>query len=411
MMQKLSLLIFGLSFALLANAQKTQVQYKRAISGISDEWHKIVLPDDIYKNGGINTSLHDFRIVGITAAKDTVEAPYVLNFNDLEEYIVQKECKIINESYDGKTYYATLAMPTAEEFNTIGLDFSQDNFDWQLKVEGSNNNNQWFNVEDNYRIIAIKNQFVDYAYSQLNISPSKYMYFRLSFNTPTRPQLNMATLGLKTAPQKPLKKFTLTKMQVFENKNEKYTEVEFEIKNRVPVSAIRIKIKDQFDFYRPLRIECLADSFKTDKGWQYSYKDVLGEVLNSKTDNNFNFARTFAKKFKIKIYNQDNQPLQIQSLAAAGYSHELLVRFTEKANYYLVYGDSNPTTPDYDLKYFKDQLPKEAKVLNLGNEEIANFKRGSVVKPLISNKWWLWGLMGLLILVLGGFTLKMMKQV
>ena len=43
----------------------------------------------------------------------------------------------------------------------IKLSFKQENFDWKVKLEGSNDNKVWFTVVTDYRILAIKNSNTD----------------------------------------------------------------------------------------------------------------------------------------------------------------------------------------------------------------------------------------------------------
>jgi len=46
----------------------------------------------------------------------------------------------------------------------------------------------------------------------------------------------------------------------------------------------------------------------------------------------------------------------------------------------------------------------------LGVEKIIDQKDKKVITPLFENKIWLWIVMGIIIILLGGFTLSMMKK-
>ena len=65
------LFVYSLSFA-----QTEQYNYKRELKGISEQWHKIILPDEIF--GKTSQNLSDIRIFGIKENFDTIEAPYLL---------------------------------------------------------------------------------------------------------------------------------------------------------------------------------------------------------------------------------------------------------------------------------------------------------------------------------------------
>ncbi len=56
--------------------QIEQYNYKRELIGVSDQWHKVILTDEIF--GKVSGNLSDIRIFGITANNDTIETPYLL---------------------------------------------------------------------------------------------------------------------------------------------------------------------------------------------------------------------------------------------------------------------------------------------------------------------------------------------
>ena len=66
---------------------------------------------------------------------------------------------------------------------------------------------------------------------------------------------------------------------------------------------------------------------------------------------------------------------------------------------------------NYDIDHFADKVPTDAKPVILGDEiRLGNPSSNNAVEPLFKNKAWLWAVMGLIIAVLGWFTLRMMAQ-
>ena len=59
-----------------AYGQMDTYNYKMELGGISEPWHKIILPNAVF--GQVANDLYDIRIYGISAANDTIEAPYLL---------------------------------------------------------------------------------------------------------------------------------------------------------------------------------------------------------------------------------------------------------------------------------------------------------------------------------------------
>ena len=101
----------------------------------------------------------------------------------------------------------------------------------------------------------------------------------------------------------------------------------------------------------------------------------------------------------------------IKSVVAQGYAYELQGRFSQPANYFLTYGNSNVRQPRYDLHQFMDKIPDGLNAVQVGHEQaIKSPETKEEVEPLIKNKLWLWIIMVSIICLLGWFTLSMMKQ-
>jgi hypothetical protein len=392
----------------ISYGQMDAYNFKRELKGISEQWHKIVLPDEVF--GKISQDLTDIRIFGVTASNDTIEAPYILRLGT--EKIISKDVpfKTLNIAHTDKGHYFTFEIPSTEPINQIKLDFKQKNFDWRVKLEASQNQNDWFTILQNYRILSIKNDITDFQFTKLNFPSSKYRYYRLLVDSKEKPELIAANIAQQEITDGTFRNHTIRKFDINENRKSKQTEINIELPMPVPVSHLKIDVKDSFDYYRPVTIKYLNDSTKTEQGWKYNYTTLTSGTLNSMENNDFMFSSTTVQKLKIFIHNQDNQPLTIDTLKVQGYEHDLLVRFTEPATYFLTYGNKAAASPNYDIDRFTDKVPMTLTTLNLGNELTIGKKQVQVSGPLFKNKVWLWIIIGLTIFVLGWFTMKMMKK-
>src|SRR5690554_1446043 len=97
--------LFLLCISFASFGQMNEYNYKIELKGISEPWHKIILPEDIF--GKVSKDLSDIRLYGITASNDTIEAPYILNIT--KEKIQQREITFrqLNTSFNDKGYYFT----------------------------------------------------------------------------------------------------------------------------------------------------------------------------------------------------------------------------------------------------------------------------------------------------------------
>ncbi|MDB5283881.1 MAG: hypothetical protein JWO06_2956 [Bacteroidota bacterium] len=390
--------------------QLKDFNFTREIDGITDTWHKIVLPNGIF--GKASQDLSDLRIIGFTEQNDTIEAPYILRQNNEQITEHKIEFKIINTTHNKEGYFYTFQMEEQKEVNKIILNFNLHNFDWQIRLEGSENQKEWFTVLENYRVLSISNGVSNYSFTTLNFPDAKYHYYRLFVPSKINPDLNTADITEQKIVAGSFRNCAIKSLNTKNDKAQKQTIVDIDLGSSLPVSHIKIRVKDTFDFYRPVTIQYCSDSFKTPTGYKYYYTNLSSSVISSLEENELKFRSTTTNKLRILINNYDNEPLALDTFSVRQNVYELLARFTKPAKYFLVYGNSGIGRPDYDIDKFKDRVPSDMKELSLGPEQTIEklAKTDTGKTPLFQNKMWLWAIMGLIILILGGFSIRMMKE-
>ena len=176
------------------------------------------------------------------------------------------------------------------------------------------------------------------------------------------------------------------------------------------LSSLKLDVENEYDYYRRIAISYLSDSFKTEKGWIYEYLDLYSGTLSSLEENEFTFSSTTVKDLKVVVFNNDNEALTISNIEGKGYQHNLVARFTQEADYYLVYGNNKVAAPRYDISQFENSISDSLSFLTLG--EIQIIEKPEVIKnePLFENQIWLWLVMVAIIFILGWFSLSMLKK-
>lgn len=409
MIQKSKLVVVFLFTCSLAFGQMDHYDFKRNLEETTEQWHKIVLPTEIF--GKTSQNLNDIRIFGLTEGNDTIEAPYLLRISN--EKVTKREVafKIINVSRNDQGYYYTFEIPTKESVNEINLDFSVKNFDSNVTLEGSQDQKEWLTIIEDYRILSIKNDLIDFQFTKLAFESSKYRFFRLLIKGKENLKLKTANVVQHDITDGKHRYYNIKAVQVKNNKRTKRTEIDIDMNLPVRASVIKLVVADTFDYYRPISIKYLRDSLKTEHGWKYNYSPVLSATLHSMQKKDFQFNGTTAKRFKISIENHRNQPLSIDAIQIGGYIHELIARFTEPANYFLAYGNKDVALPVYDIERFNVNIPDNLKALEIGDEISIKKEGGSIGKPLFENEIWLWLIMSVIILLLGRFSIKMIKNI
>ncbi len=405
LLNKITLLLF-ISLQTSLFAQMKDYGFQRELTGIENEWHAVNIPSEMFSH--LKQDLSDVRIYGISEEKDTIEAPYILKINGptTDQTIVR--FKLLNKSKTQDGYYYTFEIPTKVSVNSIKLKFERPNFDWNVNLEGSQNQREWFTIKENYRILSIKNEQTDYRFTTLTFPDSKYAYYRVKVNSKKDPKFINATIkqvnkNEGTVINYPINSFTI------ENSNaKKQTTALLKLEYPVPVSQLKFNIATTHDYYRNMSIKYLVDSVQTDKGWKYNYRTLGSGTLNSIDDNSFelNATRT-VQHIKVIIENNDNEPLKISSIEAKGYQHQLITRFNEPATYHLTYSNLDARKPKYDITRFQENIPQKLTPLSLGNPLTIEGVLIEKQSPLFENEKWLWAIMIVIVLVLGLFTYKM----
>ena len=406
-MKRISWITLFLLSCTNAFGQIDDYSYKRQLNGVTDLWHTVELPNAVLDK--VSEDLSDIRFYGITSDNDTIEVPYLIDIK--RELVVNKrvDYELLNVSHNANGYYFTFKIPS-KDANEILFDFGQRNFDWRITLEGSQDQLTWFKMVDNYRILSIQNQFSNYQFTKVSFPNSAYRYIRVCVKSRTKPNLIGAKVYLNERTGGQTRDYKIISQTISELKDEKQTEIDIELAYKVPISSIQLWAADAFDYYRNVTIQYLSDSTKTEHGYIYHYQNVGSGVLSSIDPHGFELHNVFAKKLKIIIENNDNQALNIEKIEIKGNVHALITRFTEAGSYFMVYGNDRASRPQYDIDHFTSNIPDSLTLLTLGNEENMTQTKSSSTDVPFMNKGWLWAIIAVIIVVLGGFTLKMLQN-
>lgn len=401
--------IFTISLA-TSYGQIENYSFKRQINKIEKEnYYTLLLSPEVIARSKSNLS--DIRIYNI-ADKDTTEVPYLLNWMGSNIKEVSIPFELINDTYNEKCCsYVTLKFPKKQSINQIKLNVSDSNFDKSLKIEGSNDNKQWFTIKEHLRIVRFRTASEDYSYTTINFNNAEFTYFRIKFDDDGSPRINVTEAyafenQLIEGKYSDLK--ILGKKQT-ENKKEKTSEIIVDFPYSYLVNYLTLKSNSKNDFYRNINIYGSNGSIKTEKGDLENWYMINTSVFSS-IENNIVFCNNSkTKKLKIKIINYDNEPIELDEIKAFGEQCQLVTKLPASENLYLAYGKENEDAPNYDLIHFKDKIPNELSNVDYGSEQV---KIISINKPdqLIKSKVWLWVVMGVVLVIIGYFALSMLKK-
>ncbi len=407
-MKRYKIIIILISMQYIVSGQIDRYKYIRPIIETSDTqvWQKIDLPIDLYSS--INGTGSDIRIYQITI-NDTIERPYIFDGMVSQPSSKKTAFQLLNQTKTQKGRSFTFRLEEQVPINEIKLNLENRNFDWKVQLEGSHDQKSWATILDDYRIVALNVPTSKYRFTDLLFPTAKFEYYRITVLTEEEVKFQKATLSYKNKKEHNYLPIAISNTSLQINKEDKTTIINLNLKEYAPIDLIKINVNTNDDYYRPFNIEAVSDSSLVNKKWNYHYQNVYRGTLSSIEENIFPVNGKMSKAWRITIKNHDNPPLEIETPLLRSRIRSLYTKTTSDGKSYLYYGNSEVRSPNYDLKYFKSMLNLSANKQELGKETINPLYTSQTKTPLINDKWWLWGLLVTVIIILGWASLNMIK--
>ena len=405
-MKRLNITLLGVLFFIMTSNGQERFAFKRDIDSVQRQgWHTMTLPDDIFRD--LNRDLSDIRIFTLNGT-DTVEIPYLLDVQTDILTMNTVTLPVLNKSYRDGALYLMFELTATQPVNYLDLDFAESNYFGRVTLQGSDDRSQWFDITTDQRIVSVdKGIRDDYTLSRIDFPVMDYRFLRVRVTADVPLTFQTASFRHNKVEQGTYRDIALN-WNRSEDKKRNQTIVDVRLDHYVPVSSIHINADTTDDYYRPLHIEFIADSFKTHNGWMKSYETLYDGQLTSFRPNTFAFPWKLAREIRLVVTNFDDQPIAIRDVSVAGPKVNVVAKL-EPGDNFMLYGRDGVRPPSYDLAYFQSSLPDSLPTARLTSAEPLVISDAES-EGLFQNKLWLWAIMAVMIAGLGFFTIKMMRQ-
>ena len=399
--------IVALGCFLQVSAQEFTCEAK--IEGVESEgYHRVELSPELL---GSTTSRHtDLRIYDELGN----EQPYLLT----QEAAISisslfTEYEIIDQKYKEDTIsHVTFHNPTKEAINNVSFVVKNTDVQKRARLSGSDDGENWFIIKDNYLLHSMHNEKETTELKILDFPLSDYEFFRLDINDNWRLPINILKVGFYDT-QKIVGKETTFNAAIVSQKDSaktSYVKVRFD----VPVYLEQLKVNVSGAEYYSRETRLLVKKETVDrKGKKSYYFNEIGSMeLNSNSSNEVELRGEVFSEIYIEIENRDNAPLKVERITGSFLNKYAVVNLAPTKSYVLKWGDENLHSPDYDIVNFADRIPedatriKHASIQKLVEEEVVEKKKGIFENPYI-----IWAVIGLVGLVLGFVSLRMVKEI
>lgn len=410
-------IVFSVILLITEYSVFAQFEYKRELETPTGLWHRIEIPPALLQENENNLS--DVRVLGVRD-EDTLIAPYVVQ--KITPEIQEKEASldVLNHSVNRSTGYSYVTFRLKEErdYNYMNFEVMGNNFNIYLTLEGSHDGKDWFEFANRRRIVGHDDEYATYRYTEISFPTVNYPFVRVKYLT-KHPRWYLFLFdkiykvrGASVKERKVVAGEIDSLTCVLDQKQDrkaKTTLLEIDLPERRRVSSLSLSTSDTLDFYRRIEIEAVTDSVQNAKGeYRYLTRSVYNGVITSYEKPVYEFDEVFTNKFVVTVNDRDNMKLSFDDAKAASFKQFLAVRFPDKGEYSLYYGNAKLSSPSYDIVRFGDQLKQEMPLLKVS--ESVRLQEEEQEKVYDSKSYYMWGGIILALLVMGFFTVKMISQ-
>jgi hypothetical protein len=392
----------------------------------------LILTPEVY-----NAARPDLADIRLLDAGDE-QVPYVLaKPKDVTERQKYQQAVINPSTSADKAAMLTLDFGKQVVKNSIEVETRGNNFRRAVKVEGSNDNIEFFTLVKRAYVFAVS---YNRRFSKVDLPTNDYRYLRISVlpmaEGEKSPVINEVR-AFKT--ERKLAKRQAVEMVDVEHSEDEKSNSSIHVYDlayrRLPVTEIELDVADD-SFYRYVTLEgrdAATRRVKVDSEdnrerfrdvevrWERIISDAIYRYTTAEGKKWENLVlrvpsgRRFYRYLRISIRNYDDKPVTVRSAEAKMIAHKLVFAAGSKAAATLYFGSESARPPRYDLKQRLEQpLQVTARVARLGNIT-DNPLFGKAEEKLIAwtekHKILLLVILVAMVLVLGGFIVKSFKSI
>ena len=352
------------------------------------------------------------------------EVPYILNVTKL----VEEEASIVwmqryEDDYWARWYSRSYFQnPKQLTLDRIALKIRNADVHQDFWLSGSDDMNRWYIIKEDYGYDANYDPNSTWNLLTIHFPPTDYKYYKVEIRHFWREPIQIMGAGYYTFAEKnghsqPIPDPLITQT---EEGSQSIVDITFDGPHYIDQFLFEV---DGPEFY--LRNATLQK--KTEGG---GYAPIHQFQLSSKALNQLLLDRERGSHWRLVVENKDDKPIRIAGVQARQRQQYLTAKLDPKAKYKLLIGEEQLRAPEYDLEFFKNDLPKTRPAATVGavidlsrpvvvdlpavkkDSTGASPKEAAAVseKPMYQQPAFLWIAIGCVVVLIGGMSLKLLKD-
>ncbi|MHC4335318.1 MAG: DUF3999 family protein [Planctomycetota bacterium] len=392
---------------------------------------RLSLTPEVYDAARLD--LGDIRLVG----PDGNQIPYILARPEDQTRKLRYQPKLINRSTNRRSAaMVTLDFGRLTVKNSIEVQTGGSNFRRAVRVEGSNDNVEFFTVVQRAYVFAVNR---NRRFEQIDLPANDYRYLRIIVEPMTTEenavairQVRAFKLEKRDAERRSVQ-MTLTRHR--EDPNNRLSIYEYDLKYRhLPVNEIHLRVADE-SFYRYVTVEGRDATTKKVKipseDNRPRYKEVEVRWRRMVSDAMYRYAAPDGQQrerlmlrlpterahryLRIVIKNYDDKPLLVSSASVKMIPHQIVFPIKQETDAKFYVGASSLAPPVYDLRHRLGRPlqveARKAAIANIADNPLFVQAPAKQLPWSERHKVLLLIILAVAALVLGGFILQSFKSI
>lgn len=372
-------------------------------------YYKIGLTPEVL--GKSNLNLSDLRVYNSVG----VEQPFLVDQESKNAtYATFKEYEIVdrvNRTSDSSSFMVFVKKRN-EPINKLSFIVQNTSVSKQAVLSGSNDQNNWYVISSDNTLSGMHSSKGTTTIKNLNFPLSDYRYFKLEVENNVKEPINILKIGyhdwINTSGLSSAFDFRID----YQQDTAKTSYIRLSLAGTKYLERLSFEVEGT-DFYsRRARLftETVEENRKNEK---VLVKKRIGSIVLKSTSNNvFEIAPLSVSELFIQIDNKDDQPLKLSKVRGAYLNKYLIAKLEAGESYRMKFGNESIKSPNYDLAYFRNQIPEEISTISLKQMKNLSVLENQEIgeQSLFENVYLIWSVIGVVGLLLGWMSVKMIKE-
>jgi hypothetical protein len=350
----------------------------------------------------LKTDLSDLRIVD----EKKQPVPFIIdipNKNQKIEPLLISQNIIKKENVNEKTTLV-IENPGRFELSNFIIELKSAAAERTASLSGSDDTKNWFVILDSL-LLRRSGEYDAASHSQrINFPPGNYKYFKLTVYNGKKAPLNVLSLK-SSGGSSPfdLPGFVATNPPPSFSQVDSggYTLIKITTNRPYHIDKIRPVINGSMFYKRQAKVftEIKPGILET-----WNNQSLASFTISSDQFSGYTMPLFKSAIFYLLIENGDNPPLQIDSISTEQINKRIIAELLKGRTYTLLLDNRTATAPNYDLVHFRERI-RDIHSINIQN--IIALPRETIPAKKQADKWWIWPVIILVLLILSILAWKL----